>query len=66
MQAMPLISDANSTSKKFHCGGKGCIVLNDGRRRRATRKKIVVPRAASGVAKNTVMDYPLIPCVIGV
>ena len=35
---MLILSIANVTSKKWYCKGKGCVGLNDGRK----RKKVVV------------------------
>ena len=45
---LPMIGNPNATAiaKKYYCGSKGSIGLNDGRRRR--RRRNVVPRAAVG------------------
>ena len=47
-----MLSNLNATAiaKKYCCGSKGSIGLNDGRRRR--RRKKPVPRAAAGYARQ--------------
>ena len=49
-----MLSNLNATAiaKKYCCGSKGSIGLNDGRRRRRRRRKKPVPRAAAGYARQ--------------
>ena len=51
-----MLSNPNATAiaKKYCCGSKGSIGLNDGRRRRRRRRrrKKLVPRAAAGYARQ--------------
>ena len=47
---MPSNPNATAIAKKYYCGGKGCIGLNEGRRRR--RRKNAVPRAAAANARQ--------------
>ena len=58
-----MLSNPNATAiaKKYYCGSKGSIGLNDGRRRRRRRKrrgrKKPVPRAAAGYARQLKIGF---------
>ena len=50
-------SNANENAKKYYYRGKGSIGVNDGRRR---RRKIPVPRAAAGYARQLKIEIPIL------